>query len=70
MQRNTFNHRTGLSSHGLGEIDDFGQERYYDMLREAEQQRLVQRATRASAKSQSAVRKSTLTRLLNWVGLF
>ncbi len=70
MQRNTFNHRTGLSSHGLGEIEDYGQERYYDLLREAEQRRLVQRATRASTKSRPAVHKSPITRLLTWVGLF
>ena len=72
MKRNTFNYRqNGSSATGYGEIEDYGQERYQDLLREAEQSRLASRATRSSANSQPASHaKSPITRLLTWVGLF
>lgn len=70
MQRDTFNHRTGSSEPSLGEIYDYGQEHFHDLLREADQRRLEHRAALASAKSQPAAHKSPITRLLMWIGLF
>ena len=72
MKRNTYNYRqNGSSPTGYGEIEDFGQERYQDLLHEAEQSRLASRATRSSANGQPASQgKSPITRLLMWVGIF
>ena len=72
MKRNTFNHRqNGSSATGYGEIEDYGQDHYQDLLREAEQSRLASRAARSSANGQPTSHgKSPITRLLMWVGIF
>ena len=72
MKRNTYNYRqNGSSATRYGEVEDFGQDRYQDLLREAEQSRLASRAARSSANGQPTSQgKSPITRLLMWVGLF
>ena len=72
MKRNTFNYRqNGSSATGYGAIEDFGQDHYQDLLREAEQSRLERRAARSSANGHpTSQAKSPITRLLMWVGIF
>ena len=72
MKTNTFNNRqTGSAGIGYAGWYDDGQERYHNLLREAEQSRLEHRAARSSANGQPTLQgKSPITRLLMWVGIF
>ncbi|MBI5029357.1 MAG: hypothetical protein HZB51_02430 [Chloroflexi bacterium] len=60
MKRNSFNQRKA--------VYDFGDDRYDDLLQQAEQYRLEQRAVQANAssKKQSTRSKSPIAHLLIW----
>ena len=72
MQRNTFKHRRdGMPAIGICEAHTFGQERYDDLLRQAEQYRLglsLEHPHTAESNYQSTLQvvESPLARLLIW----
>ncbi len=69
MERNMFNHsRDGLPEIGSTEMEAFGKERYEDLLREAEEYRLEQRASANKQPSRHNSR-SPLVHLLMWLGI-
>ncbi len=66
MTRNTLNHRRdGMPRTGNEETNAFAQERYQDLLREAEQYRLEQRVAGQRALNSPEAGQS-LARLLSW----
>ncbi len=69
MEKSMFNHsRDGLPEMGGGEMEAFGKERYEDLLREAEEYRLEQRALAKKQPSRHNGR-SPLVHLLMWLGI-
>ncbi len=70
MRTNRFNHqRYGRPEIGNAETYAFGRERYEDLLREADEYALEQRAAPAELTA-GARCESLLAHLLNWTGLF
>jgi hypothetical protein len=67
MKRDEFNHRQdGLHTIGGTEMYDFVQERYHNLLREAEQYRLERRVSRPRPSASSQVVSQPLAHLLSW----
>ncbi len=69
MKTSMFSHnRDGLPEIGTAEAEAFGKERYEDLLREAEEYRLEQRALAKMQPSRHNSR-SPFVHLLMWLGI-
>ena len=70
MKRNTLNYRRdGMPRIGNEEMYAFAEERYRNLLREAEQHRLERRVSRPRPSASLQVVSQPLTHLLSWAKL-
>jgi hypothetical protein len=72
MRNNSYSRRKiGMPAISGGEAAAYGEERYWELLQQAEQHRLERQALEASSPDkQPAERRSPISQLLAWVGIF